>query len=770
MGSNETLSPIEEHPVEGKDTEPRDELVQSLLPKLSTEDQETLWAEIHSGYTDALIDREGWESRLVVWDDQYYGKLGDKKFPWRGASNLNVPLTMVGIETLKPRLVEAILGANPPVLVVPVELSDQELQSRVELFLNWQLQTELRLEPTIYESAHLFLNPGTVVAKVFWKVDRRRKKYLRYFPTGTSPEQILQAIFGNTPPILERIAGKPRWEGEIRYKDGPPLSVALELKVLETQIQVLVDREESIELPSVELIDTADIIAPARSGQDVQFLPWIQHRLWLTEDDLRKKAKSGRFFKDAVQELLTAAAPTGDETQSDSAEIRESRDDTEGVDGQGGSSITSEQYEVLEDYRRYDIDDDGLLEEIVTWICPKLKNKVLGWDYLDNVYAHGKRPLVVGRYFPIPFRFYGLSFPEIVRNIQEEINTIHNQRVDFGTLQNMPWYFYRASSMQSPTPVEIRPGVGVPIENPASDVMMPHFQGSSAFGQAEEALLYQYFERLTGLTDLALGRQPNRVGATRTATGVASLLSEAGLRFKTSMSAFQRFWIEIFSHVLALNQQYLPPGKEFRVTGKYPERIRIEDRNEIAGRFDIRLAATTEVLNREIMREDSATILTTLANPAWVQVGLVGVRGIDRVLRDFLRAYGKDPDFYLETQTNEVVRSPEEELAILIGGGEIRPNPSENVQEHLMKHQTQLRDPVVIQVLSAEALSQLQRHIVATTQLSQAMMMSQAMGTKGVAAGPQAQNALIGQVAPQQAGTRTNLPGPAAQGGMNEQA
>ena len=760
MSTEETLTTIEEHPVEAKPDEEKDTLVLSLLPVLDETTQEALWAEIHSGYTEALHDRADWESRLTVWDDQYYGKLGVKKFPWKGASNLNVPLTMLGVETLKPRLVESILGAHPPVLVVPIEAADDEMRDRVELFLNWQILTELHIEAMVYESAHLFLTPGTVVAKVFWRVDRRKKKFIRYFPLGTSMEQVIRVLFGNTPPQFLRVGTSARWEGEVRTSEGPPLSAAIEIKVLETQLQVLVDREEVTEVPSVELLDPVDVIAPARSGQDIQKIPWVQHRLWLFEEDLRRKAKSGRFDAKAVEDLLRESAPEGEDVLSDASGIRRSRDETEGVDGQGESSVTAEQYEILEDYRRYDVDDDGLLEEVVVWISPKLRNRLLGWDYLDNVYAHGKRPLIVGRYFPIPFRFYGLSFPEIVRNIQEEINTIHNQRVDFGTLQNLPWYFYRSSSMQAPVPMEIRPGLGIPLENPATDVLVPHFQGSSAFGQAEEALLYQYFERLTGLTDLALGRQPNRVGATRTATGVASLLSEAGLRFKTSMSAFQRFWMEVFSHILALDQQYLPPGKEFRVTGKYPERIRIADRNEISGRYDIRLAATTEVLNREIMREDSATILTTLANPAWVQAGLVGIRGVDRVLRDFLRAYGKDPDFYLETPANEVVRSPDEELAILVSGGDIRPNPAEDSQSHLARHQEQLRNPEILQVISEEQVSKLRKHVISTTQMAQALSMAMSLQSKGPVAGPQARNALIGQVAPQRPTANTSLPGP----------
>src|SRR6185436_3427792 len=101
-------------------------------------------------------------------------------------------------------------------------------------------------------------------------------------------------------------------------------------------------------------------------------------------------------------------------------------------------------------------------------------------------------------------------------------------------------------------------------------------------------------ERLSGLTDLSLGRQPNRVGATRTAKGTQTLLNEAGLRFKVALQGFQSFWISVFSDILALDQHYLPPKVEFRVTGRLPTRIVLNDRLELRGKYDLRLASTSE--------------------------------------------------------------------------------------------------------------------------------------------------------------------------------
>lgn len=754
MRNPEPLDATEEFvPLESTPPTDADALQQELVPIPSEAIQQLLRGAGDVDYHAALSDRAEWESRLAVWDEQYYGKLPEKSFPWVGASNLNVPLTMLGVETLKPRLVESIFGEDPPILVIPVESTDADLRDRVDLFLNWQIRTQLAAAPLVTASSHLFLNPGTVVAKVFWRITRKTRKFIRIFPPETPPETIFDDLFGDKTP--DWVQTGDTFEGVISTEGGAPLKVSLRLRVLEDgSQQVKVEQETLDERPQIDLIDPVDFIVPVKGGADVQKLPFCQHRQWLSEDALRRKVLSNRFYKDAVEELLHPQAPAGDDAQQDSIEVREGRDETEGVEGTGASNVRATQYEIIEDFRVWDIDQDGLEEEIIFWWSPQLPRKILGWDYRDNVYAHGKRPFVVGRYFPIPFRFYGLSFPEIIRNLQEEINTIHNQRVDFGTIQNMPWYFFRASATHAPTTHKLRPGIGIPLDNPDRDVKFPTFGGSPAFGQAEEALLYQYFERLTGLTDLALGRQPNRVGATRTATGVASLLSEAGLRFKTAMEAFQQFWVEIFEHVLALDQEYLPPGLEFRVTGRLPEKIKILDRSAIAGKFDLRLSSHTESLNKQVRREDATVVLNALLQPVPLQAGLVTLRGIHRALRDFLSAYGRsNPEAYIESPVPAMIRLPEEELAMWSSGGDVEPSPAENLPYHVQVHSLQLRDP---QIARQPALAaKIVKHLARTIELIQTQQMAANMGPRSAAVGPQAMNAQIGQTAPQTAPVTT---------------
>jgi hypothetical protein len=761
-------------PVAEPEASEADELLEELAPRLEDSEEERLANRVMVGYHAALQDRTDWESRLAEDEDQYYNRAPDKYYPWPGAANFHVPITMSGIETLKPKLVEAVLGQNPPIMVVPVQPAEEERKDRTETFLNWQITTELNVEPTVAQSAHLFLLPGTVVAKTYWLVRRVRRKMVREFPLKTDITDILQALFGQQRPATFDKVGDLEWEGTLRSSNSTSedLSFKIKMKALETSLQVLFEREELVERPQIDLIEPPDFIAPARGGQEIAELPWCQHRLWLTEDDLRRKVDLKRFYADAVQALLDQnKVPGGDSATLDSQGYKQGMAKAEGIESEGPSNARRDQWEILEDYRRWDIDGDGLEEEIICWVSPRMPGRILGWDYLDNVYAHGRRPFRKGCYFPIPFRFHGLSYAEVVKGIQDEVNTIHNQRVDYNTVQNVPITYYRASMSLPPTSQTIRPGDFVPVDNPSQDLAWPKFSGNQGWASQEEQTLQQILERLTGETDLSLGRQPNRVGATRTAAGTQTLLGQAGLRFKMFMDAFQRFWIGIFEDILALDQEYLPPGKEFRVTGKRPEFIRLKDRTEIRGRYSLKLAASDQTMNREKQRQDAALLMQATLNPSLIQVGLVGLKGIRRVLEKFYKAYGEDPDFILEPKA--VIRSPEEELAMFVGGKYVSPVQGEDVQRHLMTHQAQMMDPDIQAYLKPEVHQMLRKHIQETMQVAQAMQMAQMMAQQGGKQGGQGQaeqapGAL--QAGNQQTGQAAPQPNSPAMGGGGSQA
>src|SRR3989304_902997 len=136
------------------------ELRKRLLPRLDRQIELDLAAQVLSDHANGLTDRIEREQRWADDDDQYHGILPKKTFPWAGCANFFIPLTPTGVETMKPRLIESVLGDDQPILVRPVEATDEARQEITERFLNWQGMTQLDLAPLGAESAHRFLVPG----------------------------------------------------------------------------------------------------------------------------------------------------------------------------------------------------------------------------------------------------------------------------------------------------------------------------------------------------------------------------------------------------------------------------------------------------------------------------------------------------------------------------------------------------------------------------------------------------------------------------------
>ena len=188
-------------PVAAPEPDPAQKLQRSLTPRLSVDEESALANRILTDFDQAISDRSEWETRLAEWEDQYYNRVGgDKLFPWPGASNFHVPITMMHVETYKPRLSEAILGTTPPVIVVPTTAAGEDRKNKVESVLNWQIQSKMKLEAKVAQSAHLFLQPGLVVAKTYWRVERTWRKFIREFPVGTQLPAVFEAIFGESKP------------------------------------------------------------------------------------------------------------------------------------------------------------------------------------------------------------------------------------------------------------------------------------------------------------------------------------------------------------------------------------------------------------------------------------------------------------------------------------------------------------------------------------------------------------------------------------------
>src|SRR3990172_11416568 len=220
------------------------ELRKRLLPPLERQVELDLAAQVLADHANGLTDRIEREQRWADDDDQYHGILPKKTFPWAGCANFFVPLTPTGVEKMRRRLMESVLGDDQPILVRPVEATDEARQDITERFLNWQVMTQLDLGPLVAESAHRFLVPGLVTAKPLWRVEERTLRAVRTFPAEMPLPEILSMLFETRTPQDLKKDGEDTWTGTLKSPTGARRPVTLTFKFLPDETQVLVVKEE----------------------------------------------------------------------------------------------------------------------------------------------------------------------------------------------------------------------------------------------------------------------------------------------------------------------------------------------------------------------------------------------------------------------------------------------------------------------------------------------------------------------------------------------
>ena len=94
---------------------------------------------------------------------------------------------------------------------------------------------------------------------------------------------------------------------------------------------------------------------------------------------------------------------------------------------------------------------------------------MLRLTYLERACPGKMRPFTIKRFIDRPGSPYGIGLGEMLYGINNELDYIHNQRLDYGTLQNLPFGFIRASSeLNQPKPIRLAPGTLYPTDDPIS--------------------------------------------------------------------------------------------------------------------------------------------------------------------------------------------------------------------------------------------------------------------------------------------------------------
>jgi hypothetical protein len=288
--------------------------------------------------------------------------------------------------------------------------------------------------------------------------------------------------------------------------------------------------------------------------------------------------------------------------------------------------------------------------------------------------------------------YWCMGLAEMLINSEDEIRSNHNLGTEAMQLHVAPPIGYRPASGFTAREFRIQPGQAIPLDDPSRDVRPLIVPTSPQIIAAKEQMVLNYVEKVTGLSDLSMGRQEDRPNAPRTAGQTNMLLQEGNVRISLDQKMLRHDMGVLLKDLWDLECQFADEEVFFRVTEDDAKGLfdvqdggAVLNQTERDGTYDFDVKFATSIWSREADKEKTlARYQLDMQNPLIVQ----NPAALWEVTRQAHEALG-DPDF-----ERLVPKPPEPDLPVdpklewtrLLQGEDIHVNPMDNDELHLTRH------------------------------------------------------------------------------------
>lgn len=666
---------------------------QSYQLKLSPGERSKLGNRVREDYRNALGDHRKRIERWAEYFRRWSARVQPPGIGQQEHSNFPVPVIRWNISQKWAMDTDSIFGDGAQIVALPVGPSDYRNDKKISCYMTWRVFNDMKLTNRIAQFELYKLIYGRAIAYAPWCTKRFE------FPTSTG--------------IAENV-----------YYKGPDFQV----------------------------LEPDDFVAPAEAVESLHDFSWCLRKYRTTPNELLIGEDEGRYQGIRANfETILRAAYRHQQRDYEGDEIKLEKDEAEGVTRQAGLSAGNSLL-VLEWYGRWrmlkrgvkdadewDVKKRDLYEtDLVVRFLPDL-NMVIGVQNLRQLYPASEqvRPLVETSYQK-DGQYWCDGLAAQIIDAEDEVRVNHNLGTDAQQLSVGPMIFYRPASGFDADKFRVEPGGMCPVDNPDKDVRIVEFPANlEAVAQKEQSVL-AYVERLTGISDLAMGRAMDRPNAPKTARGTMAILEQGNLRMTLDTTTLREDWARILQHFWMLEWQFSDEETFFRVTeddanGLFPvsqggSRL---SRKERDGKYDFRLELATSKWSREAEKERTlARYQIDLQNPLIVQNPLA----LWRVTKDVHAALG-DPNFadiVPEPPHPDTPHNPKEEWAMMQQGEQVLVNPLDNDELHMIRHMRDLQLAIQDHYGDQEAIQALKTHYLQHMQQLQEKKFAQALMERAV--------------------------------------
>ena len=514
--------------------------------------------------------RKQYERRAIENYKVYVGYRPPLPEDAQGRSNLHIPLAYEMVDTLRSRIHQAFVRTRPYVDFVPIPSAQQlswwtnpayvefaEQQAKLAAAL-----VDTQLEKNDWEAVFydyltsLLIFPAAILA-VGWRYEQKRVRRRVPVTTGLQWDS-----FGN---IIPRIEMQVIEQLETAWDDNEIINVDffdfwIDPKATNIDNARFVYQREIVTRGQIE--DLMVTLSESQSG-DVFQLDWEA-----LKDKGAEWAHEGRF------ERLSEV----------------------------GVSISSDDGDWPEGVRRGE-----LFELLHYWEDDRhailVNRDQLLFDGMNPYWRHSKKPFVFQSWEPLPNEPYGLSAMDIIRHLNEELNTNRNQRIDNVSLVLNRMWLVRKNADIDESELVSRPHGIVRVDDIHNDIRELSMSDVTASTYNDEAIIRRDAENALGTPALVRGATD---ASRQTATEATIKNASAGIRFDTKIVLFDTLGLKRMAELMDLNnQQFVTTPRAVKLFS-HDEVMswKLVQPNEIIGEHEYRpgSSAVDPATNKEVRR------------------------------------------------------------------------------------------------------------------------------------------------------------------------
>lgn len=545
----------------------------------------------------------------MVWLDKQlrnirfrYGDRKKRRLPWRGASNVSVPLIDGIIRRWRPGIASLVLDANPIASFISQEATDFDPARTVESFFTFLFQEHMDATKEVVRLVDVLAERGHAYALEGWdystEMQARLVRTAELFPQGI--EKTVEAANE-----VAAQKGAPQEQADViiarmlMAEYGLSADNPNEVAQVRQAANGLLEGNEYVRLayrrivkdrPSWKALDPINCITPPdQDPEDSDFFT-IVHRMG--PESVRRLFNDGHFNAEAAQVVIADLArpeSTRIDGQTDSTrqQVWDLLNDKAGIDvakkeKQVGPGV------IYQIFCRLDLDGDGFTERAQMWYHPKTETVLALQPY---VMPFDKWPITLyqidaGAARPLEAR----GMPELLLAFQKVINAIYNMRQDAGQIVLAPVLAMRAMGPNYQKSVKWHPGSIIPVQNPQTDIK-PLVMDLRILGELlrEQQQTQTLAESYIGVFDASLTNLA-RSTERRTATEVQAIQNLSANIFGLDAKLFQVSMGRSFTKIWSLYEEFGPEELFFRVQGQ--DKPKLATKSELSQNYDIRAAGT----------------------------------------------------------------------------------------------------------------------------------------------------------------------------------